>query len=228
MTANQQALPVHLGIIMDGNRRWAKSHGRPQLEGHRQGLEALKTVTLAAFERGVKVVSAYVFSTENWQRSQEEVSYLMALVGKGIQKHLQTFHQAGIRLVMLGDRAGIEPTILQKIDKAIAQTANNQKGTLALCFNYGGQEEVVQAAQAASTEGQITVESLAAHLYHPELPALDLLIRTSGERRLSGFMLWRAAYSELYFCNDLWPDFGPGDLDTALKDYAQRQRRFGA
>lgn len=214
---------------MDGNRRWAQQQGKPATHGHRQGLEVLKDVTLAAFERGITVVSAFVFSTENWQRTQEEVSYLMSLVGKGIEKHLATFDEAGIKLVMLGDRSGVDKAILQKIDKAVAQTAGNKQGTLGLCFNYGGQAEIAQAAQAASqTSGPITAEGLASHLYQPELPAIDLLIRTSGERRLSGFMLWRAAYSELYFSDVLWPDFTPRDLDTALQDYAQRQRRFGA
>ncbi|MEO8784802.1 MAG: polyprenyl diphosphate synthase [Candidatus Saccharimonadales bacterium] len=222
-------VPAHLGIIMDGNRRWAKQHGQPTLNGHRQGLEALKDVALAAFERGVKVVSAFVFSTENWQRTQEEVSFLMSLVSKGIDKHLATFDEAGIKLVMLGERRGIDKAILGTIDKAVAQTASNQIGTLALCFNYGGQDEIVQAAQAAANSGSpITIENLASHLYQPQLPPIDFLIRTSGERRLSGFMLWRAAYSELYFSDVLWPDFSANDLDIALQAYAQRQRRFGA
>jgi undecaprenyl diphosphate synthase len=220
--------PTHLGIIMDGNRRWAKQHGRPTLEGHREGLEVFKDIALAAIERGIKFVSFYVFSTENWQRTQEEGSYLMGLVNRGIEKHLDTFHQAGIKLLMLGSREGVDAKVLKTIDQAVAKTKDNTKGSLALCFNYGGQQEIAEAAQAVADSGQsITQESLASQLYQPQIPPVDFIIRTSGEQRLSGFMLWRSAYSELYFTDTLWPDFTPADLDTALNDYAQRQRRHG-
>lgn len=223
------ALPQHLGIILDGNRRWAKEQGLPTLQGHREGLENFKDVSLAAFDRGIRYVSAYIFSTENWQRTQEEVSYLMGLVNKGIEKHLDTFHQAGIKLVMLGSRNNIDTKILKTIDQAVSKTKDNLKGTLALCFNYGGYDEIAQAAQAVAASGQtITADTLANHLYEPAVPPIDLIIRTSGEQRLSGFMLWRAAYSELYFTDTLWPDFTPAELDKALSEYAQRQRRFGS
>lgn len=222
------ALPVHLGIIMDGNRRWARAQGKPTLEGHRQGLEAFKDVSLAAFDRGIKYVSAYAFSTENWQRTQEEVSYLMGLVVKGVEKHLETFHKAGIRLLMLGNRQGVSTKVLKAIDQAVDTTANNTRGTLAICLNYGGHEEIAQAAQAVANAGQaISPQNLSQHLYAAAMPPIDLLIRTSGEQRLSGFMLWRAAYAELYFTDTLWPDFTEQDLDKALKDYVTRQRRFG-
>ncbi len=221
-------VPNHIGYILDGNRRWAKQHAKPALEGHRQGLEAFKNVALASFDRGIKVVSAYIFSTENWQRTQEEVSYLMRLVVKGVEKHLTTFHEAGIRLVMLGSRDGLDAKILQTIDRAVQATKDNTKGTLAICFNYGGQQEIVDAANRAVAARQpVTIQSLQANLYEPDLPAVDLIIRTSGEQRLSNFMLWRAAYSELYFTSTLWPDFSEADLDQALTEYQQRQRRYG-
>ena len=218
--------PTHLGIIMDGNRRWAKQHNKPLMDGHRAGLDVFKDIALAAFDRGIEYVSAYVFSTENWQRTQDEVSYLMGLVNKGIDKHLETFHQGGVKLLMLGSRTGIDEKILKTIDRAVAKTKDNTKGTLALCFNYGGQQEIAEAAAKASQP--INEASLAANLYQPDVPALDFIIRTSGEQRLSGFMLWRAAYAELYFTDTLWPDFTPDDLDIALKEYAKRQRRHGS
>lgn len=214
---------------MDGNRRWATAQGLPSLQGHQQGLEAFKDVVLAAFDRGISYISAYVFSIENWQRTQEEVSYLMRLVVKGISKHLKTFDEAGIKLLMLGSRQGVDAKVLKKIDEAIAKTANNTRGTLGLCFNYGGHEEIVAAAQALVDRGekQLTIQKLGAELYAPQMPSIDLIIRSSGEQRLSGFMLWRADYSELYFSPKHWPDFTPADLDLALADYAQRQRRLG-
>ncbi len=229
MSDHVVTVPTHLGFVLDGNRRWAREQGLPTLEGHRRGLETFKDIALATFDRGVTYVSAYIFSTENWQRTQEEVDYLMGLVSRGIQKHLKTFDQAGIKLVMLGSRSGIAPKILTSIDAAIATTKNNTRGTLALCFNYGGQQEIADAAQALVNKGesQITPEKLSQHMYEPDVPAIDLLIRTSGERRLSGFMLWRIAYSELYFSDTYWPAFSERELDQALDDYAQRQRRFG-
>ncbi|MEI7682966.1 MAG: polyprenyl diphosphate synthase, partial [Candidatus Saccharibacteria bacterium] len=159
--ANTNSIPTHLGIILDGNRRWAKRNGLPTLQGHRQGMDNFKDVSLAAFGRGVKFVSAYIFSVENWQRTQEEVSYLMNLVNKGIQKHLETYHQAGIKLVMLGSRQGIEKKILASIDTAIEKTKANTKGTFVLCFNYGGKQEIAEAAQKLAKQGsEITFESL--------------------------------------------------------------------
>lgn len=227
--AEAKQLPTHVGLILDGNRRWARQHNRTVNEGHQQGVEVLKDIALAAFDRGVEFVSAYVFSVDNWRRTQAEVSFLMSLVSKGIDKHLDTFHRAGIRLVMLGSRSGVSDKVLASIDRAIAQTKSNPKGTLALCFNYGGKEEIAEAAQAAAQTGQsIDTATISQHLDHPEIPDIDLLIRTSGEQRLSGFMLWRAAYSELYFSSLLWPDFSVAELDKALQAFGGRQRRFGS
>lgn len=229
--SDQNSLPVHIGFVLDGNRRWAREHNLPLVEGHRQGLEAFKNVSLAAFERGVKVVSAYIFSTENWKRTEEEVSYLMALVIKAVEKHLKTFDEAGIRLVHVGSREGVSQKVLDAIDKSVEKTKDNTNGTLALCFNYGGKPEIVNAVKqivAAGTRAEdVSAALIEQKLYAPEIPPLDLLIRTSGEHRTSGFMMWRSDYAELMFVDKNWPDYSIEDLDGALEEYKQRNRRFG-
>lgn len=229
---DDHTIPRHVGLILDGNRRWAKAKGLPTLEGHRQGAEAFKTTALAAFDRGVTFISAYAFSTENWQRTEEEVGYLMKLLVRAVEKHLKTFDNANIRVVVLGRREGLDKSVLKAIDKTEQQTADNTRGTLALCFNYGGKQELVDAVQsivASSVSAQaISADTISEALYHPEIPDIDLLIRTSGERRTSGFMLYRSEYAELYFTDTMWPDFDETALDAALNDYAQRKRRFGS
>lgn len=229
--SDSAAIPAHVGIILDGNRRWAKGRGLPTLEGHREGAEVFKTTALHAFDRGVRYLSAYVFSTENWSRTEEEVGYLMKLVIKAVEKHLDVFHEKGIKVLVLGRRSGIKPEVLKAIERTEVKTQANTKGTLALCFNYGGQEELADAFKQMSKEGvdpeQITPETIAANLYAPEIPPVDLLVRTSGEQRLSGFMLYRSDYAELYFTEKLWPDFTPDDLDQAIASYSGRERRFG-
>lgn len=228
---SDQSIPAHVGLILDGNRRWAKAKGLPTLEGHRQGAEAFKTVSLAAFDRGVKYVSAYTFSTENWQRTEEEVGYLMRLLIKAVEKHLHAFHEANIKVVVLGRRQGLEKSVQKAIEKTENLTKDNTRGTLALCFNYGGKAELVDAVKQIIESGvsaeEITPEVIAQHVYAPEVPEIDLLIRTSGERRTSGFMMYRSEYAELYFTDTMWPDFDESTLDIALEDYAQRKRRFG-
>lgn len=224
-------LPTHVGLILDGNRRWAKANGLPTLEGHRQGAEVFREIALAAFDKGVSYLTAYIFSTENWSRTEEEVDYLMKLVIRATEKYLDTFHKAGIRVVTLGRRDNISQDVIDSIERTEAKTKDNTKGTLALCFNYGGQEELVDAAKSLVMQGlspsDITVDVLRSGLYHPEIPDIDLLIRTSGEHRVSGFMLYRTAYSELYFVDKYWPDFNSEDLDEALAAYTQRERRYG-
>jgi undecaprenyl diphosphate synthase len=226
------ALPVHVGIVLDGNRRWAKKNGIPAIQGHRQGMDVLKDVSFHAFERGVQYLSAYVFSTENWQRAEDEVNYLMDLTVKAVEKYLDEFHERGVRVVVLGQRKGIRQKVLDAMTRAEEKTKDNTQGTLALCFNYGGREELVDAVKHIVAEGftpsQITADVIAGSLYRPEIPDLDLLIRTSGEERTSGFMLYRAAYAELYFVDKLWPDFTNKDFDGALDDYQKRERRFGS
>lgn len=229
MNMSDTTLPVHLGIILDGNRRWAKAKGLPTLEGHRQGSETFKEIALAAFDRGIKYVSAYVFSTENWSRTQEEVRYIMDLAVRVADTQLDEFHQRGIKIVILGSREKLNPKVLKAIDKVEAKTKDNTAGTIALCFNYGGRQEIVEAVKALIAAGEEPdEENIAGHLYAPEVPDADLIIRTSGEHRISGYMLWRASYSELYFTDKYWPDFSEADLDLALNDYSKRQRRFGS
>lgn len=224
-------VPNHLGLILDGNRRWAKAQGLPTLEGHRKGYENLKTIGIAAIERGVKYVSAYVFSTENWNRSQEEVTYLMKLLLWVAKHEVKELHARNIRLVVAGSRDRLKPDILKAIEVAEAKTAGNTAGTLCLCLNYGGQQEIVDAVNTIITQKRevpVSVEQFEDYLYVPDVPPVDLLIRTSGEQRLSNFMLWRAAYSELLFVEKAWPDFSVADLDESLEEYAKRQRRFGS
>lgn len=227
-----QTLPKHVGIILDGNRRWAKENGLPTLKGHRQGMDVLKDVSFHAFERGVQYLSAFIFSTENWQRAEEEVNYLMDLTVKAVEKYLEEYHERGIKVVILGRRKGIRQKVLDAIARAEEKTKNNTQGTLALCFNYGGKEELVDAVKHIVTEGftpaEITADVLAASLYCPDIPDVDLLIRTSGEERTSGFMLYRAAYAELVFRDKYWPDFTTADFDDALLEYEKRERRYGS
>lgn len=225
-------LPTHVGLILDGNRRWARAHGLPPLEGHRKGYENLKTIARAAFDSGVKYVSAYIFSTENWNRSKQEVAYLMKLLRWVLQSEVEALHREGCRVLVMGTKQRLSKTILRAITAAEEKTAHNKRGTLVLCLDYGGQQEIADAAKQLVTAGyrseEITPELVTRFLYQPEVPSLDLLIRTSGEQRISNFMLWRANYSELLFVPQHWPDFTPDDLQAALREYTRRQRRFGS
>lgn len=224
-------VPTHVGFILDGNRRWAKERGLPTFEGHKQGSEVFKDIAFHAFERGVQHVSGFIFSSENWKRTEEEVGYLMSLASKAIENYLDTFQKEGIRIIVLGRRDGLRNKVLKAIQKAEEATKENTKGTLALCFNYGGQDELVDAVSRIVENGisasDITPELIQNNLYAPYIPPVDLIIRTSGEQRTSGFMLWRSAYAELYFCDKYWPNFTTVDLDSALDCYGTRERRFG-
>jgi undecaprenyl diphosphate synthase len=230
-TQNDNYVPRHVGIILDGNRRWAKARNLPGVEGHRQGAEALKTVVRTAFDRGVEYVTAYVFSTENWKRAEEEVSFLMNMLLKFVEKDMDTLHKENIRVVILGSREGLSDKVQEALDRIETKTAGNTRGTMALCFNYGGQMEIIDAVKSIVASGlkagEVTLDTLSASMYHPDIPSLDLIIRTSGEQRLSNFMLWRSTYAELLFIDKFWPDFGAEDVDAALATYAGRQRRFG-
>jgi undecaprenyl diphosphate synthase len=225
-------LPVHIGYIVDGNRRWAKTHGLPVYEGHLAGYNALKEVAIATIEAGVPYVSAYIFSTENWQRSADEVKKLLGLVLRLVTSDVPEFQRRNIRLRLMGSRENVPAKILKAIDKAEAATANNTAGTIILGFNYGGQIEVAEAVKKIVQSGvaaeAITVDTIAEALYLPDVPPADLIVRTSGEQRLSNFLLWRSAYSELLFLKKSWPDMTKEDVDAIMKEYAKRQRRFGA
>ncbi len=231
MTQTNLDAPKHVGIILDGNRRWAKNQGIPTLEGHRKGAEVFKDISLHAFDKGVEYLSAYVFSTENWSRTEEETSYLMKLVVKAVEKYLSEFHKKGIKIIVLGERSNLNSSVLKAIEQTEQKTANNENGTLALCFNYGGQQEIIDATKKIISKNinpqEVTLSLFEQNLYSPEVPQLDLLIRTSGEQRTSGFMLWRSAYAELLFSEKLWPDYTVEDFDEALIEYNKRQRRFG-
>ena len=225
-------VPIHLGIILDGNRRWAKAHKLPTFDGHREGAEVFREIALATFERGIKFLSAWVFSTENWARSPEEIGYLMNLVTRAVNKYLDEFHKRGIKIVILGRQEGLESKVLRALQAAATKTSNNTKGNLVICFNYGGREEIVDTVKKLldqkTSPDELTVDDITSNLYQPDIPAIDLVIRTSGEHRTSGFMLWRSDYAELYFTDKFWPDFTVEDLDNALADYQQRHRRFGS
>jgi undecaprenyl diphosphate synthase len=224
-------LPAHVGYIVDGNRRWAKKHGIPTYEGHLAGYNAIQEVARASFDAGIKYVSAYIFSTENWKRSEEEVGKLMGLVLKLLTSDLHIFEENNVKLKVLGSRENVSERILKAIDDAEAKTANNTKGTLAICFNYGGQQEIADACkkivQSGVSADQITPELISENLYVPEVPPVDIVVRTSGEQRLSNFMLWRASYSEFMSLEKLWPDMTKEDVTAILKEYARRERRIG-
>jgi undecaprenyl diphosphate synthase len=229
MQTKAPVLPAHVGFIVDGNRRWAKKHGLPVYEGHLAGYSVIKEISRAAVEQGVKFVSFYVFSTENWKRSQDEVKYLMKLVLKILTDDVKELIKEQVKVRILGSRDGVSQPILSAISQAEADTAHFTRATVAFCFNYGGQLEIAEAATQCLKDGlkDITPQDISQRLYDPEIPDVDLLVRTSGEQRISNFMLWRAAYSELLFIKKLWPDLRPKDVEDILKEYTRRQRRFG-
>ncbi|MFZ1743691.1 MAG: polyprenyl diphosphate synthase [Pontixanthobacter sp.] len=216
----------HVAIIMDGNGRWAKRKHLPHVMGHRQGVEAVRKLVRSVESMGIECLTLYAFSSENWKRPEEEVDDLMNLMRKFIKSDLPEFIANDVRLKIIGDWQGLAPDIVAMLEDALEQTAKG-KNTLAVALNYGAQQEIVQAARKAAAQGDINEQSLAANLYTADLPPLDLLIRTSGEVRLSNFLLWQCAYAEMSFVDVLWPDFTPEHLQQALDDFADRERRFG-
>ena len=223
--------PQHVAIIMDGNGRWAKKHRLPRFSGHKTGSENIHPVVKIFADYGVKYLTLYMFSTENWNRPKIEVSGLLTLLSKKIDQETQAFHQENIRLIHLGRLDRLSQKLRKKIESAVELTKNNTGLTLCLAFDYGGRDEIVQATRritSASISGDNVDESVfVQYLYTAGIPDPDLLIRTGGESRLSNFLLWQAAYSELYFTPVLWPDFGHKDVEEALSEYKRRQRRFG-
>ena len=215
----------HLGIIADGNRRWAKSQGLPSIEGHKKGLEVIEKLVGAAAEAGISYLTFYVFSTENWGRSEAEVSYIMKLAETRILKYAEKLKAKNGKLVILGSKKKISPRLASILEKAEKLTAECDGITVGFCFNYGGELEIAEAATIASQEGEITPESIRKHLYHPEIPDLDMVVRTSGEERISGFMLWRASYAE--FMEKFFPEMNAEDVTEIVKEYDSRSRRFG-
>jgi undecaprenyl diphosphate synthase len=223
--------PHHVAIVMDGNGRWAKKRGLPRLVGHNAGGENIRPVVKIFADHGVKYLTLYMFSTENWNRPRIEVAGLLSLLGKKIERETQAFHQENIRLVHLGRLDRLSQKLREKVQAAVELTKNNTELTLCLAFDYGGRDEIVQAARRIASAGiprdNIDEPVFARYLYNPDIPDPDLVIRTGGESRLSNFLLWQAAYSELYFTPVLWPDFGHKDVEEALSEYKRRQRRFG-
>ncbi|HVF53726.1 MAG TPA: polyprenyl diphosphate synthase [Actinomycetota bacterium] len=219
MTIPPERIPAHVGIIMDGNGRWAEAQGLDRTKGHEAGERALFDVVQGALELGLRYLSVYAFSTENWNRPAEEVHFLLGFNRSLLRTRREDLNERGVRIRRIGRRERVPDDVLKEFDDAEALTAANTKLDLFVCFNYGGRAELEDAAAAGS---------IAENLYAPDAPDIDLLIRTSGERRLSNFMLWQSAYAELYFTDMLWPDFDRRALAVAVEDYAARDRRFGA
>ena len=224
-------IPKHIGFILDGNRRWAKKHGLPTYEGHLAGVTALEDVLEACVEQGIEYISFYTWSTENWHRAESEVRATMKIIRSIFGRELKRLIKEGCKFVVIGDLEGVPDDIKKLMQKAEEDSKHGTKATLVMCFNYGGQQEIVRAAQRAIESGvsadELTLDNFSQFLDHPEIPACDVIVRSSGEKRLSNFMLWRSAYSELIFVDKLWPDMRPGEVTAILKEYTKRDRRFG-
>jgi undecaprenyl diphosphate synthase len=230
-----KSVPRHVAIIMDGNGRWAEKRGLPRVAGHRAGAEALRRTLEAAAKHGVEVLTVYAFSSENWRRSTEEISDLTALMRYYLERELKTLEKEGVRLKLIGDYSAFGADLVGRLERAVERTAKNRRLTLVIALNYGSRAEIAAAARALALRasageiepGGIDENSIASELQTRDLPDLDLLIRTSGEVRLSNFLLWQTAYAELLFLDTLWPDFDEQVFANALDQFAARQRRFG-
>lgn len=224
-----EVLPRHIGFIVDGNRRWAKERNLPTMEGHRRGFSRVEKVATKMIDSGIEFVSFYLFSTENWNRSEAEVSYLMDLLRKNVKRLQKKFVKENIRCVVMGREEPAPKDLLAALSELEEKTKNGTRGTVCICFNYGGQWEIADAVSKiiAAREKEITPEVVAKYLYHPEVPPCDLIVRTSGEERISGFQLWRASYSEFLFLKKYFPSITDKDCDNILETFKSRSRRFG-
>lgn len=224
-------IPYHVGIIMDGNGRWARARGLPRVAGHKAGTDNLRRVLRACSDFGIKVLTVYAFSTENWGRPPDEVAGLMTILGQAIRRETQDLHANNVRILHSGRLEGVAPRLAQQIQDAVALTVNNTRITLNVAFNYGGRAEIVDAVKHILRDGlkpeDVTESLLSDYLYNAGLPDPDLIIRTGGEWRLSNFLIWQAAYAEYYATPTFWPDFDEDELARALVEYSQRERRFG-
>ena len=222
---------THIGIIMDGNRRWAKNRGLPTFEGHRRGYNKMKKVTQWCIDRGINILTVYAFSTENWNRSKEEVSYLMNLFRTALSKDVEEIHQQGVRIKLIGQRERLAPDIQKMLENAEAKTRNNKKLLFNMAISYGGRPDILQAVKKIISlkieADEITEDLISKNLWTEGIPDPDLIVRTSGEYRLSNFLTWQSAYSELLFIKKHWPAFSEKDLDLIIAEYNKRQRRFG-
>ncbi|MGN6236250.1 polyprenyl diphosphate synthase [Dyella sp.] len=228
-------VPRHIAIVMDGNGRWAKARFQPRSFGHNAGRKAVRDVIEGCVRQGVEALTLFAFSSENWQRPEDEVSALMGLFLRALDKEVDELHAQGVRLRFIGELAGFSDELRQRMERAMARTAQNARLQLNIAVNYGGRWDIVQAARQAALaigRGELTAEALdeaalGRWMSLAELPPLDLFIRTGGEQRISNFLLWQAAYAELYFTDTLWPDFDQACLARAIDDYARRERRYG-
>ena len=227
-TSNVEQVPEHIAIVMDGNGRWATRRYMPRVAGHKKGVDALRTCVRHCGDRGVKVLTVFAFSSENWNRPPEEVSGLMELLAMALSREVPQLQAEGVRIHFVGDRSALSDKVRAGLELAEAGTAANSRLVFNICFNYGGRWDIAQAAAGLAQKGEaITEASLDRAMALAHVPDPDLLIRTGGEQRISNFLLWQAAYSELYFSDKLWPDFDTAAIDEAIAAYGQRERRFG-
>ncbi len=225
---SSSGVPHHIAIVMDGNGRWAAKRFMPRLAGHRQGMESLRRCIRACVDRGVAVLTVFAFSSENWNRPADEVSGLMELLATALAKEVPKLKQDGVRVHFVGERTGLSDKVRAGLEQAEAATASNGKLILNVCFNYGGRWDIAQAAARLAAQGKsITEAELQAAMALAHVPDPDLIIRTGGELRLSNFLLWQAAYAELFFSDKLWPEFDEAELDRAMAEFGRRERRFG-
>ena len=229
MFETNNSLPLHIAIIMDGNGRWAAARGLPRSAGHREGAQAVHRTLEAARDMGIKYLTLYAFSTENWTRPKEEINTLMQLLERTLDEYQKSAQKADYRVLVSGERERLPAGILAKIDELVRSTASNKGLTVHLALNYGARQEIAHAVNQILKEGlaEVTPQDISRRLYQPEIPEPELIIRTSGEQRLSNFLLWQAAYSEFYFTSVLWPDFNKEELQKAVDAYRARKRRFG-
>ncbi len=224
--SSERSTARHVAIIMDGNGRWAKRKHLPRAIGHQRGVEAVRNLVRGLEGTGIECLTLYAFSSENWKRPEDEVDDLMNLMRKFVKSDLPEFIANDVKLKIIGDWQGLAPDIVEMLEDALARTAGGKR-TLAVALNYGSQQEIARAAAKAAAVGEVTAETIAGYLDTADLPPLDLLIRTSGEVRLSNFLLWQCAYAEMMFVDTLWPDFTPTHLRTALDQFGDRERRYG-
>lgn len=224
------AIPTHVGFIMDGNRRWSRANGKGYEEGYNRAMDVLEALVEQAAKRGVKYVTTYTFSTENWNRPKVEIDLLMRLFEHALMDRVESLHKKNVRFQAIGRLGDFSPRIQKRLAEETERTKGNTSITLTLALNYGGHAEVTDTVNRILKSGkqEVTEADIQQSLYDPSLPPVDLIVRTSGEKRTSGFMLWEADYAELYFLEKNWPDLTPADIDAAIEDYAQRKRNFGA
>ena len=227
-------VPSHVAIIMDGNGRWAKNRGLKRTNGHKKGAEALKKISEYVYDKHIKILSVFAFSTENWKRDKEEVDYLMNLFIKAFKENFEVVKKKNVKVIFSGVKEKLSDKVIKQMDKMMEDTKDNKNGIFNICLNYGGQDEIVEATKKISKEvvnGNIDIKDINKDMFNKylfnDLPPIDLLIRTSGEYRISNFMLWQMAYSELYFTDTLWPDFDEKEFDLALESFNKRDRRYG-